>query len=77
MGDLTEGLELRCSRCRAVVEACSVCSDPLIVGEVHCARETHHHAHCDAEHRRRLVSALHKRKSTPFPADAPAPSSTR
>jgi hypothetical protein len=67
MGDLTEGLELRCSRCRAIADVCSVCGDALGVGEVRCAPEGHHHEHCEDERRRRLIHSIHARKITPLP----------
>jgi hypothetical protein len=56
MGDFTEGLELRCSRCRGVAERCTVCGRLLNVGAVRCAVDGgHHHEACDAERRRRLL----------------------
>lgn len=56
--DLTEGLELRCSKCRAVVDACSVCHGSLGVGAARCAMMDggdHHHESCDAERKRRAL----------------------
>jgi hypothetical protein len=58
MGDLTEGLELRCSQCREIVHACSVCGAGLGVGGARCAMKEdagHHHESCDAERRRRIL----------------------
>jgi hypothetical protein len=58
MEDLTVGLELRCSQCRAIVDACSVCGAGLGVGVARCAMKEHaghHHESCDAERRRLLL----------------------
>jgi len=58
MGDLTEGLELRCSQCRSIVESCSVCGAGLGVGVARCAMKDHaghHHESCEAERKRRLL----------------------
>jgi hypothetical protein len=56
-GDLTEGLELRCSLCRAIADACSVCGMTLNVGEVRCVHGEHHHAGCETAHRRKRTIA--------------------
>jgi len=54
---MLEDLELRCSMCRAVVSACSVCGGELGAGVARCTRRDdgkHHHERCDDERRRRL-----------------------
>jgi hypothetical protein len=63
MGDLTEGLELRCSQCRGIVETCAVCGAGLGVGVARCAMKDgagHHHESCDAERKRRMLMRVER-----------------